>query len=80
MRSFRAGLRPAPTVAVATLAVALLTAPAMASAGAEAGIDGWEELLQYAKCAFSVAAATAVAGGFGLAAAIVSCIYDELFD
>jgi len=64
---------------VATLAVALLTAPGMASTGAEAGIDGWQELMQYAKCAFSVAAATAVAGGWGLAAAIVSCIYDELF-
>jgi hypothetical protein len=61
---------------VVSLGVFLVAAPA-AAAGEGAGLLGWEEALRYALCALTVAAASS---GVGLVAAIVGCIFNELFN
>jgi len=62
------------------VALLILAAWASAAAAADAGpseVEGWRELLEYAKCALSVAGASST---WGLIAAVVSCIFDALFD
>jgi hypothetical protein len=61
-------------------ALALIASPVMASTGGATEVAGWQELLEYAKCALGVAAGVASGSPIGVAAAVVSCIYDAFFD